>query len=150
VIKCKYCGDELCYKYGKYRDVQKYRCKECGRVFSDKQDTRYKLKKYSLAKRRLAITMYLNNVGIRSIEKILNISNVLLLNWFKNIGKYLKYAPESKDRNRAKVLEETKMATLEMDELYSFVKENLTELKFGLLLLETETGEIKKILLDLK
>jgi hypothetical protein len=130
-------------------------CRECGKVFSDKRDTSCKLKKYSLAKRRLAITMYINNVGTGSIERTLNVSNVLLLNWFKNIGKYLAYVLENKgNRNGIETSEETKdkskIAVLEMDELYTFVKKNLTELKFGLLLLEMETGEIKKVMLNLK
>ena len=32
-IPCKYCQSERVIKYGKYKDVQRYFCKECKRKF---------------------------------------------------------------------------------------------------------------------
>ena len=163
-LKCKYCGssyDNL-LRYGYYCinnnsdnkeiiKIQKYKCKCCNKVFSDKEDKRYKLDKYDINKRKMVITMYINNVGIRSIERILNVSNVLILNWIKNIGKNIENIINyNKELYKRKDNKKDKINILEMDELYSYVKKNKTKLKYGLLLLEKETGEIENLMLNLK
>jgi transposase-like protein len=117
---CKYCGCTNLYKYGKYKGIQKYKCKTCGKVFSDKVDTRYNYEKYDIEKRKMAISMYINNVGIRSIERILNVSNVLVLNWIKNAGKNLELIINRKKDKKDK--KDKKIEILEMDELYSYIK----------------------------
>ena len=56
MIKCKYCGKEELNKFEKYKGFQRYKCKSCNKVFTDKEDTRYKMDKYDLNKRKLVIT----------------------------------------------------------------------------------------------
>ena len=92
--------------------------------------------------------MYMNNVGIRSIERILKVSNVLILNWIKNIGKNIERIINNNDIEKKK--NKKNINILEMDELYSYVKKNEIKLKYGLLLIETETEEIKTVMLNLK
>lgn len=155
VIKCKYCGSiNCCCKYGFYINdnkerIQKYKCKHCNKIFSNKEDTRYKLEKYDLNKRKLAITMYINNVGIRSIERILNIPNTLVLNWIKNIGKNIENIINNNKNNIDNNRDNKKINILEMDELYTYVKKNKIKSKYGLLLIEMETGETKTVMLNL-
>ena len=193
-IKCKYCSSTKINKSGKQNNKQRYLCRRCKRTFIMEEDNRYKLDKYDINKRKMAITMYINNVGIRSIERILNVSNVLILNWIKNISKniesiinynnnsnnnsnsnnYNKEITEmEKDRNIDKNKEDKEkdierdikkdkdkkekykrkdkiINILEIDELYSYVKKNKTKLKYGLLLIEKETGEIEKVMLNLE
>lgn len=160
MIKCKFCGEVGIHcKYGKYNGIQKYRCKNCRKVFSDKIDTRYNMEKYDLNTRRLAITMYINNVGIRSIERILNVPNTLILKWVRNISGVLenilnnnKDKDKNKDKNKDKTTKET-VRILEMDKLWTYYidrdketnKNVKKKLEYGLLLTETET-----ILLHLK
>ncbi|HSQ97704.1 MAG TPA: hypothetical protein VLL98_03210 [Rickettsiales bacterium] len=146
MIKCKYCRGEKLSKFGKYKGFQRYKCKSCNKVFTDKEDTRYKMDKYDLNKRKLAITMYINNVGIRSIERILNVPNELILNWIKNIGKNLEQIIEN---NKKQIKTTKKIEILEMDELWSYIKKNKIKSKYGLLLIEMETGEVKSQMLNL-
>lgn len=146
MLKCKYCREEKLCKFGKYKGFQKYKCKSCNKVFTDKEDTRYKMDKYDLNKRKLAITMYINNVGIRSIERILNVPNELILNWIKNVGRNLE---QIIDNNKKQTKTIKKIEILEMDELWSYIKKNKIKSKYGLLLIEMETGEIKTQMLNL-
>lgn len=146
MLKCKYCREEKLCKFGKYKGFQKYKCKSCNKVFTDKEDTRYKMDKYDLNKRKLAITMYINNVGIRSIERILNVPNELILNWIKNVGRNLE---QIIDNNKKQTKTTKKIEILEMDELWSYIKKNKIKSKYGLLLIEMETGEIKTQMLNL-
>ena len=64
-IKCKYCNSKRINKCGKQNNKQRYLCRDCKRTFIIEPDTRYKYDKYNLELRKLAITMYMNNVGIR-------------------------------------------------------------------------------------
>ena len=61
IITCKFCGKSHYKKYGFLGDKQKYKCKECGRVFviGDNRE------KYSYDKKLKVIKMYLEGVGIR-------------------------------------------------------------------------------------
>ena len=86
--------------------------------------------------------------GKTSIERILKVSNVLILNWIKNIGKNIERIINNNDIEKKK--NKKNINILEMDELYSYVKKNEIKLKYGLLLIETETEEIKTVMLNLK
>lgn len=90
--------------------------------------------------------MYINNVGIRSIERILNVPNELILNWIKNVGRNLE---QIIDNNKKQTKTTKKIEILEMDELWSYIKKNKIKSKYGLLLIEMETGEIKTQMLNL-
>ena len=86
--------------------------------------------------------------GKTSIERILKVSNVLILNWIKNIGKNIERIINNNDIEKKK--NKKNINILEMDELYSYVKKNEIKLKYKLLLIETETEEIKTVMLNLK
>ena len=70
--------------------------------------------------------------GIRIIERILGVSNVLVLHWLNNCGTIVE--------NEVKKIkkESKKIPILEMDELYTYVKKKNEKSEFGLLLTETE------------
>ena len=58
--------------------------------------------------------------GKTSIERILKVSNVLILNWIKNIGKNIERIINNNDIEKKK--NKKNINILEMDELYSYVK----------------------------
>ena len=60
--------------------------------------------------------------GKTSIERILKVSNVLILNWIKNIGKNIERIINNNDIEKKK--NKKNINILEMDELYSYVKKN--------------------------
>ena len=56
--------------------------------------------------------------GKTSIERILKVSNVLILNWIKNIGKNIERIINNNDIEKKK--NKKNINILEMDELYSY------------------------------
>ena len=81
--------------------------------------------------------MYLEGVGIRSIERLENIPNTLVIKWIKDFGKIIK--------------EKKNIEVLEGDELRTYIKKNLKmgENKYGYGYLLTETG-IKLLIFQLR
>ena len=88
-LKCKFCGSNRINKRGKqkYNGKQRYLCRDCGKIWTDGKDNRLK---YSNKKREKVIKMYLENVSIRSIERLEGVSEPLILKWIKKMGKEIK------------------------------------------------------------
>ncbi len=116
----KCCSNSYC-KDGKANGRQRYLCKEC--------KYRYTLKQRSgtgnKAVRRQALELYLEGLGFRSIGRVLNFSNVSILNWIREFGSKLE---ELKSEKQVKVIE--------MDEMHSYVANKKTIAGYGLLLIE--------------
>ena len=73
---CKGCGSIKLVKNGKNKlGSQRYKCKEWGGSFIER-DGRLK---YGLEKRLKVISMYLEGVEIRSIERLEGVSNPLII-----------------------------------------------------------------------
>lgn len=84
-IKCKHCGSNKINKSGIANNGnQRYLCKDCGRTFTITK------RKYSEEYKLKITKMYLDNMGIRSIERLEVISNVLILKWIRKFGKTIK------------------------------------------------------------
>ena len=66
----KYCNSNKVNKNGKQINKQRYVYMKYKRIFILENDTRYNIDKYNIEKRRLVVMMYINNVGIRSIERL--------------------------------------------------------------------------------
>ena len=129
---CKGCGSNKLTKNGKNKlGAQRYKCKECGGTFIE-GDGRLK---HGLEKRLKVISMYLEGVGIRSIERLEGVSNPLIIYWIRHfaqlIGKELK--------RRTVPLAPKDIAIVEIDELFTYYKKRPSEPMYGLLLTETET-----------
>ena len=143
-IKCKYCGSNRVNKFGKQNNKQRYLCRKCKRTFKLEKDNRIK---YSNDKRIRVIKMYLEGVGIRSIERLENIPNTLVIKWIKKFGKTIKEEIMKNINNNIpddiKELKEKKnIEVLEGDEIVTYIKKNLKmgENKYGYGYLLTETG----------
>lgn len=125
---CKYCNCKRLVKNGFVRSQQRYYCRDCGKnqVEGDKRV------KYDNATRRLALAMYLNSSGLRSIGRTLGVPYQLVSQWVENAGKII----EHEVRN-LQITPRT-IAILEMDELYSYVQKNAARFEYGWLLIGTE------------
>lgn len=85
---CKGCGSEHVIKNGKAPEgTQRYKCKQCSSTFRDGEDKRFK---YSTEKRLKVLKMYLEGVGMRSIERLEGVSNVLILYWIRHYAELLR------------------------------------------------------------
>ncbi len=69
-------------KSGAINDKQRYQCQACRYLYtvSHKSDTS------TAAQRRMAVTLHLEGLGVRSIGRILGLSHVAIYQWIKALG----------------------------------------------------------------
>jgi putative transposase len=102
-VNCKYCGSENVIKYGKYKAVQYYYCKDCKRKFAG-LDTIPKMQ-YSTSKIADVLNMYYEGMSLKEIRRNLiqqhndYISDATAYNWVKRFSKLAimqagKYKPD--------------------------------------------------------
>ena len=107
--KCLHCGSQNYWLNGTNNGVQRYRCKECKRYFSDRP------RKFTFADKERAIELYLNNCGVRKTARFMKCSPYMILLWIKEFAKYARSADYSKVGD-----------VVEMDELFTKVKKRKT------------------------
>jgi len=73
--------------------------------------------KYSPQKRLKVLKMYLDNVGIRSIERFEGVPNPLIIRWIRNSASIISELSKSSSPKEIENVE-----ILEFDELHSFIK----------------------------
>ncbi len=120
MLNCPRCASADKVKSGLKSGRQRYKCKSCQYFFTvaHKSDTA------TTAQRRLALTLYLEGLGFRSIGRILGFSHVAVYQWVKTFGEDL----ESFKRSTAQIVE--------LDELHSYVGHRKTTAGSGLLLID--------------
>ena len=121
---CPQCQSKKSTKSGLIKGRQRYKCKGCGYHYtvSQKSDTSTK------AQRRLALTLYLEGLGFRSIGRILGFSHVAVYYWIKSFGE------------QVETLKQEKATTVEIDEMHSYVGHKKTIAGSGLLLIDLENA----------
>ena len=140
-IKCPYCNSNRINKDGFVnKGIQRYLCRDCKRTFTMTK------RKYSEEYKLKIIKMYLENMGIRSIERLEHIPNTTVLVWIRKFGKMIKERLKNETiDNIPDDLKELKkkdnIEILEADEIMTYVKKNL-KIKdkisgYGYLLIET-------------
>ncbi|WP_339040889.1 hypothetical protein [Candidatus Lariskella endosymbiont of Hedychridium roseum] len=130
MLSCKHCGSIGSTKNGYIKGRQRYKCPECKKSYKS-GDMRVK---YSLNKKMKVVSMYLEGVGIRSIERLEKVSSSLIIKWIRKFSKLLKQR-----LNDVTIPEDAKqISIIELDELFSYCQKKLTKSTFGLLLIGTE------------
>ena len=148
-LKCKYCESTRINKNGIVKNGnQRYICRDSKRNFT------ITIRKYSNEYKMKIIKMYLENIGIRSIERLEGVPNTTVLKWIRSMGKIVKNKlQETINSIEEEDMKKENIEILECDEIVTYVKKNskiMTQEKeilhsYGLLLIGT-----KIILLDLK
>ena len=120
MLNCPRCGSVEKVKSGTNKGRQRYKCKTCQYFFTvlHKSDTA------TPAQRRLALNLYLEGLGFRSIGRILGFSHVAVFQWVKAFGETV----EQIKRPAAQIVE--------LDELHSYVGHKKTIAGSGLLLID--------------
>ena len=114
MVICKHCGTSAYRKACFSKKKQRYRCKNCGKIFSQGD----KREKYCMEQKIKAIKLYTEGVGLRTIERIEVISRPLLIHWIRKLGRMVKQHLVS-----AEIPAHTKdIAILEVDELFTYYK----------------------------
>ena len=84
-MNCKKCSSQNGVRNGFIRGHQRFKCKDCGCVY-----TETKPRGKSLAMKALALVLYtIGNASFGMIGRILGVSNVAVLKWIRNEAKKL-------------------------------------------------------------
>ena len=122
-MNCPKCSGDVYRKDGIIRGLQRYLCKQCCYRYTVKQRSGTG----SLSVRRKALELYLEGLGLRSIGRILNFSNVTILNWIRSFGEKIDNL-QSKEPSQV----------VEIDEMHSYIKSKKKHAGYGLLLIDIE------------
>jgi transposase-like protein/IS1 family transposase len=78
----------LCKKFGKFgpKKIQRYRCKKCGRTFSEYQEKPLDEMRIPMGKALQALNLMVEGCGIRSISRITGLHMETVLNLLKKAG----------------------------------------------------------------
>ena len=80
-MNCPKCKSEKFVKNGIINHRQRYKCKHCSLNYTVEHKAGIK-PEY----KRLALMMYLEGMGFRSIGRIIGVSYVAVFNWIKDFG----------------------------------------------------------------
>jgi transposase-like protein len=140
-IVCKFCGFDKTVKSGFVNGIQRYKCKNCRANFVEGD----KRQKYTTSDHLKVIKLYLENCGIRSIERLTGIRNSQISKWIEGIASHVKEELLKAQNSIGSIKD---IAIVEIDELCTYIKkdpkmaENIPS--YGLLLIE---GRIKLLIL---
>ena len=90
-IECKSCGVSKFVKNSFVHGTQRYKCKECGTNFVEGD----KRQKYKLMDRLKVLKLYLENCGLRSIERLTGILNSQVSKWIEAAAENIKTSPNN-------------------------------------------------------
>ena len=121
-MNCPRCKSEIKVKNGIIKGVQRYRCKDCEYNYTVEKRSN----EYPRSTKKKALQLYLEGLGFRSIGRILDVSNVSVLNWIKFFGKEVESLQS----------ESTDIEIVEVDEMHSYIGNKKTTVGFGLLLID--------------
>ena len=137
-MNCPRCNSTLKTKDGIVRLKQRYKCKCCNYRYTVEKKSDVKSKEV----RRLALQMYLEGLGFRSIGRILQISHVTIYYWVKQWGTSIDLPKK-----------QSPVELAELDEMHHYIGTKKTTVGYGLLLIDlvedlsilsVETGQPKQ------
>ena len=137
--KCKFCDSVSIIKNGFVRQLQRYKCKACGKTQVDGD----KRAKYDNHPKRIAVILYLEGNGIRRIARILTKIMGIEFRW-QTVAQWLKKAGEIVMSEVSKIEKKSQnIEIVEMDELYSYIKKKRIRSEYGLLSTETSSALLR-------
>jgi transposase-like protein len=112
---CINCQSNKVCKNGHRRGKQNYLCRDCGKQFLEF----YSPKGYPDSIKEQCLTMYVNGLGFRAIERITGVNHNTVINWVKQVGFSLPDAPDYEEIPEV----------AQLDELQTFVAQK--KIRFG-------------------
>jgi transposase len=128
-MKCVKCASENVCKNGFISEKQRYKCKNCGYNFTKGRPSK------PLHLKRLALQLYLEGLGFRSIGKVLKVSHVSVHNWIRNFGQKIE---ELRKNNEISIVK--------IDEMHTFIGSKKTAVGSGFLLIGFEKSSSTSLL----
>ncbi len=120
MLNCPRCSSAVRVKSGAINGRQRYKCQVCRYLYT----VVHKSDISTAAQRRMAVTLYLEGLGFRSIGRILGFSHVAIYQWIKALGEEVAQ------------LKCSAAQIVEMDEMHSYVGQKKTIVGSGLLLID--------------
>ena|SRR5690606_28091737 len=115
-MNCPHCHGTALIKRGPKEGYQRYVCRDCGRYCTAKPP------KFSAQTKSLAIEMYLNNMGIRAIGRVLQASPAAVLTWIRK-----HHEAVQQQMAQAAPAPASAPDIIEMDEIYTCVQKKPSE-----------------------
>jgi insertion element IS1 protein InsB len=84
-MKCPKCQSNSTRKDGHQNGKQRWECKKCSRIFRNS----YTVKGYHPQIEQFCLTMYLNGMSFRAIERVTGIAHTTIVNWVRESGEDL-------------------------------------------------------------
>lgn len=134
-FSCKFCGLNNYVKNGFVHGVQRYKCKQCLSNFIEGD----KRQKYTQQDRLKVIKLYLENCGIRTIERLTGVRNSQISLWIEETAQYIK---EELRKCQNTIHSVKDISILEIDELCTYIKKDQKTAEdmssYGLLLIDQQ------------
>jgi transposase-like protein len=89
-MNCPYCVSNHIRKNGHRRGKQNYICVDCEHQFIES----YSKRGYNDEIKQQCLTMYVNGIGFRAIERLTGVNHNTVINWVKEVAGKLPDAPE--------------------------------------------------------
>ena len=118
---CPRCASADFVKAGKVGQKQRFKCKQCARLFVETDE-----QSYPPEIRQKALQLVLEGLGFRSIERILGVSHVSVINWVKQAGLEVMATP---------LLAASQADIIELDELHTYIQKKVEHAGSGWLLI---------------
>lgn len=109
--KCPKCTSKNCVKAGFNHGKQRYKCKDCGRQFTQTEDK-------NATKRAFALYLYVVGLSMNAIGRMLEIKPSTVLYWVRNFALKVYEKPTPHED-----------VIVELDEMWHFLESK--KLKFG-------------------
>jgi transposase-like protein len=135
-MECTRCESKSIVNNGKAQGKQRYKCKSCGFNFVEIDGRKGK----NIDKQKMAIHLYLENMGFRAIGRVLGVSNVAVLKWIRAAGEWIESYHKKNKVNTSKAVE-----VIELDEMCHYVGSK--KIKYGYGLHWNDQGEVYLTLL---
>ena len=127
-MRCPKCESSKNVKSGRACDRQRYKCKGCGCFYT--RSSRYRTPR---SVRRMAIALYLEGLGFRSIERVLGVSNVTVMRWVREMGLSLR-AQRAQKPDPVRIME--------IDEMWHYVGKKNSKSGCGSLMIVIEDASL--------
>ena len=122
-MNCPKCKSDHSVKDWIIKCRQRYLCKECKYRYTVPFIGK------SIELKKFALILYLEGLGFRSIERIIEVSNVTVMRWIKSFGKEVELLRRDDDEE---------LEIIEMDEMHTYIGLKKTIVGYGLLLTDLE------------
>ena len=106
-MQCPKCLSDTHVKCGFVKEIQRYKCKQCGCQY-----TRQTRRGRPLSQKLMAVTLYVNGLSLNAIARLLDVSTPGVLDWVRKFAREHYEKPQPQGNS----------VVLEMDEMWHYLQ----------------------------